>query len=152
MKALSITHAYPTDFDGLAFVDDALRTLDRVWRAPALGRSVRSAWTGAPDFSLETSDEGWTLRAELPGVPPEGLSLEAQGDRLTVRGERKVEAPEGYRALRQERPEASFERSFRFERGFDAENIKAELKDGLLKVSVPRRAEEKPRAIQIEVA
>lgn len=150
MKALLTTNGYGTAFDGLSLVDDALRTFDRMWRSPALGRSVRSAWVGAPDFEVDTNDEGWILRADLPGVRPEDLEVEAHGDRLLVRAKRALDAPEGYRPVRRERAELAFERSFEFGRGFDADHVSAELKHGTLRIRVPKRAEEKPRAITVQ--
>lgn len=143
------TPAFPTAFDGLSLVDDALRTFDRMWRNPAFARPVTSAWTGAPEMTVETNDDGWVLRAEVPGLTPDALEIEAHGDRLTVRAKREAPVPEGYRAIHRERGALSFERRFDFGRGFDAENVKAELKHGILTIRVPRRPDEKPRAITV---
>ena len=150
MKALlTHPHSLPHALDGLSLVDDALRTFDRVWRSPTFGRVVHSAWTGAPEFGVESDDDGWTLSAEVPGLTPEALEVEVHRDRLTVRGRRELGAPEGYRALRRERAQMSFERSFEFGRGFDATGVSASLKDGMLHIRVPRREDEKPRAITV---
>ncbi len=150
MKALmNHPHGYVPAFEGLSFVDDALRTFDRVLRNPAFGRAIPSAWASGPDVAIETGDAGWVLRAELPGLAPDALEVEVHGERLTLRGRRNVEIPEGFRPVYRERAALGFERSFEFGRGFDAAGVTAELKNGVLRVTVPRRPEERARAITV---
>lgn len=137
-----------TPFDGFALMDDALRTF-RALREPGAWRAA-SAWAGGPEARVETTDEGWTLSADLPGVKAEDLQIEAEGEVLRVKAHRTEEAPEGYRALHRERGPLRFERAFTFNKGFDAEGISARLDHGVLTLSVPRRAEPEKRAITVQ--
>ena len=146
---LNYPHFSPT-LGGFSLMDDALQSFDRILRNPAFMRGVPSAWTGAPEFTVTSDSEGWLLRAEVPGLSPDKLEIEAQADRLLVRARSDAGSPEGYRAVHRERSPLSFERSFAFERGFDSDNVHAELKHGVLTVRIPRRPEEKPRAITVK--
>lgn len=145
-------YGFAPSFDGLSLVDDALRTFDRVLRNPASARGIPSAWTGAPEFSVSTTEDGWRLRAEVPGLTPENLAIEARGQHLVIRAKRDLQVPDGYRPVHRERSALAFERTFDFGRGFDIDNISAKLENGVLNVSVPKRAEEKPRAIAVKTA
>ena len=143
---LLYTPAFDPTFD---VVDSALRTFDRVLRNPSFVNPLNSAWSGTPDVKVETNEDGWLIRAELPGIAKDDLSVEALGNRLVIRAKRDNEVPEGFRAIRRERSSIAFERSFEFARGFDGDKINAELNDGVLVVSVPKREEERPRSISV---
>lgn len=142
-----ITPTHLTPFEGLSLMDDALRTF-RALRDPGFLRAT-SAWTGTPDARVETTEEGWTVRADLPGTKPEDLEIEAEGDILRVRVKRTEDVPDGFRALHRERSAIHMERSFTFGRGFDLDRVTAKLEDGVLTVSVPKRPDPERRAIAV---
>ena len=96
--------------------------------------------------------KGITLTAELPGLAVEDIDLRVENDTLTLKGERKLEREdkrEGYRRV--ERSYGSFSRTFSLPDTVDTERIKAESKNGVLKVFLPRREETKPRQIQVKI-
>ncbi len=103
-------------------------------------------------FTIEESEDAFLLRASLPGMSPEDLSLEVNDGRLTLVAKRTDDVPEGYRPLRRERAPLSLERTFSLGPKVNAEAIEATFDDGILTVTLPKRAEQKPRQIAIQAA
>jgi HSP20 family protein len=108
------------------------------------------AWRPAVDI-YETKGE-LVLRAELPGIQKEDVSVEVKDNVLTLKGERFPEPEineENY--YRKEICFGTFERSFTLQERIQPELIKATFKDGVLKVKIPRPQIEKPKQINVEV-
>lgn len=103
-------------------------------------------------FALDENDDAFTLKASLPGLSSEDLSLEVENGTLKLSAKRSTDAPEGYTTLRRERSALSFERSFRLGSKVDAEAIEAKLEHGVLTITLPKRATQKPRQISIQAA
>lgn len=104
----------------------------------------------APSVDIFENDGEIELRAELPGVKSEDVHLDVTDNVLTVSGERKLEHEEereGYRRI--ERSYGKFTRSFTLPRNVDQENIRAEMREGILHVTLPKREEQKARRIEI---
>jgi HSP20 family protein len=97
--------------------------------------------------------EGYTFQLDLPGLDPNDIKIEMNGDTLTVRGERKGETVRRESDLlhRVERVYGSFERAFRLTLPVDAAAIKALYKHGVLEVRVPKLEPAKKREITIDV-
>lgn len=107
-------------------------------------------WAPAADIS-ETEKE-YLVKAELPGIKREDVKVSVEDSVLTIEGERKQEKEEkGEKTHRVERFYGSFCRSFTLPDDADAQNIRAEGKDGVLRVHVPKLKAEKPKAVQIKV-
>jgi HSP20 family protein len=102
-----------------------------------------------PRASLFDSGNELVLMAEVPGLRDKDLNLSLHEEVLTMSGERPVVAPEGATAHRQERGTLRFSRSFTLPVRVEAEKVNAELKDGILKVTLPKHAEAKPRQINV---
>jgi len=105
-----------------------------------------------PRANLYDKGESLVIQAEVPGVAPEDLTISGSQEALTITGERKTKAPEGYTINRQERNAIRFSRTFRFPVRVDTENTAAELKNGILTITVPKAPELKPRAITVKVS
>ena len=103
-------------------------------------------------FTLDETDEAFSLKAALPGLSPEDLSIEVSDGRLKLSAARSNEIPEGYRAIRRERRNVSFEQSIKLGPKVDPDGIAASFEDGILTVTLPKRAEQKPRQISINAA
>lgn len=104
----------------------------------------------SPMVDIFESDDQIELRAELPGVKPEELEIDLTDNLLTLSGERKLEHDEereGYRRI--ERSYGRFTRSFALPRHIDQENIKAEMNEGVLSLTIPKREAQKARRIEI---
>jgi HSP20 family protein len=104
----------------------------------------------APSFDVKENKEGYVFRADLPGVMEEDLEIALTGNRLTISGKREQERREqGETYYATERSYGSFSRAFTLPDGTDGENVKAELKNGVLQVVVPKKPEVQPRKITI---
>jgi len=121
----------------------------REGRAPRGGAlDPRTAW---PRVHLRDAGTQLELRAEVPGLSEKDIDIQLERDSLTLRGERKIESPEGYAAQRQERGSLAFARSFTLPCRIDGEKVVARLDDGVLEVILPKAVEEHPRQISIRV-
>jgi HSP20 family protein len=106
----------------------------------------------APAVDIFEKDGNIVLKAELPGLDPKDVDIRVENNVLTLRGERRFENEVQQEAYhRVERSYGSFSRSFTLPSVVDTGNIKAEYKDGVLRVTLPKREEAKPRQIQIDV-
>jgi HSP20 family protein len=107
-------------------------------------------WAPAADIT-ETETE-YVVKAELPGVKREDVKVTLADGVLRIEGERKHEKEEkGEKSHRVERFFGSFCRAFSLPDNADANNIRAESKDGVLQVHVPKLATEKSKAMEIKV-
>ena len=105
-----------------------------------------------PSMDLVETDEHFVLRADLPGLSQEDVSIELEDNVLTVSGERKAEheaKKEGY--YRMERSFGQFRRSLTLPDGVDADAIAATFDKGVLEVRIPKPEERKPRKVAIQV-
>jgi HSP20 family protein len=109
-----------------------------------------STWAPACDV-LERENE-IVIKAELPGLNKENVKVSVENNILTIYGERKVEEEtkrENYH--RMERSYGEFMRSFALPNYVDTAKIGAEFKDGVLNVTLPKRAEAKPKHVEVNV-
>jgi HSP20 family protein len=105
----------------------------------------------APDFDVKETKEAYVLKADLPGVREEDLSVSVAGSRLTVSGKREAEEKrQGETFYAIERMHGSFTRAFTLPEGADPERVQADLKDGVLTLLVPKRPEEKTRQVPVK--
>jgi HSP20 family protein len=113
--------------------------------------ALGGSWAPAVDIFEQGHDI--VLKAELPGVDPKDVDIRLENNVLSLRGQRKFEnevKKENYHRV--ERSYGSFSRSFTLPSVVDQNNIKAEFKDGMLKLVLPKREEAKPKQIEINVA
>lgn len=123
------------------------------WRAPGLlaeqPRLARETW---PRTNFYDTGEELALSAVVPGLSDKDLRLEVTADSLTIAGERKAEAPEGYSVHRRERADLSFSRTFSLPHRVNPEKVSATVKDGVLNVRMAKAAESKPKQISVKAA
>ena len=136
-------------FRGLSLQDQFNRlfneSFDRSWDEASL-----TTWAPAVDI-FETEQE-LVVKADLPDIKPEELDIRVENNILTIRGERKFEKKvEEKNYLRVERSYGSFSRSFSLANTVKTEAIKAEYKNGVLTLTVPKREEAKPKQIKVSV-
>ncbi|UQZ89053.1 heat-shock protein Hsp20 [Deltaproteobacteria bacterium Smac51] len=103
----------------------------------------------SPMVDIWETDKGLMLVADMPGVSPEDLSLDLSDNTLTISG-RVAPAPEGRKALLKEYEEGNYYRQFSLAETIDQSQITAALKDGVLKLELPRVAPAQPRKIEIK--
>lgn len=103
-----------------------------------------------PSLDVKETKDAYVVRADLPGVEETDIEVNLSGNVLTISGEREHEQrDEGDQYFAMERSYGSFSRALTLPEGADAENVKAELKDGVLTVIVPKKPEVQPRRISI---
>jgi HSP20 family protein len=128
--------------------DESFRGINRT--------SGEEDWVGgswAPAVDIYEQNGNIVLKAELPGVDPKDVDVRVENNILTLRGERKLDNEvkrENYHRV--ERAYGSFTRSFTLPNVVDTEKIKAEYKDGLLRMTLPKKDEARPKQISINVA
>jgi HSP20 family protein len=137
-------HRYP--FDHFAAAE---RDVDHLLRRTfAVGRSRTAPFT--TPLTTTADADGVTVRAELPGIDPAGISVSVEDRVLTIRAERQAEAREHGRTRVQERSYGAVTHAFRLAEDLDAEAISAKAEHGVLTVHIPKRAEAKPRQIPVQ--
>jgi HSP20 family protein len=106
----------------------------------------------APAVDIFEGEHELVVKADLPDIKPEELDIRVENNILTIRGERKFEKKaEEKNYLRVERSYGSFARSFSLANTVNTEAIKADYKDGVLTLSIPKREEAKPKQIKVNV-
>lgn len=123
-----------------------------VARRDAAAASTASATqepTIAPRYEVSETPEAYGLVVELPGVAKDGLELSVDHEQIRVLGRRAWRKPEGWNALHRESREAAFELVLEHGRAIDADKVHAELRDGVLRVSLPKAESLKPRKISV---
>jgi len=139
-------------FRGLSTLQDQMNRLfaDTLFR----GRSDESALTTwAPAVDICETENALVVKADLPDVNEKDLDIQVENNILTIRGERKFERDvkeDNY--LRVERAYGSFSRSFSLGNTVNTEAIKAEYRDGVLTLTIPKREEAKPKQVKVSVA
>jgi HSP20 family protein len=108
--------------------------------------------TWAPAVDIYETEQELIVKADLPDIKPEELDIRVENNILTIRGERKFEkkVSEG-NYLRVERSYGAFSRSFSLANTVNTEAIKADYKNGVLSLSIPKREEAKPKQIKVNV-
>lgn len=115
--------------------------------SPGLARELGAA--GAPLLDVHSNDDGLFVRALLPGVRAEDLSLRVEDDCLILEGSWNAQVGEGTIVRRAELPRGKFARSIRLPFEIDRENVKARLARGVLEVELPRALAHRPIKIQV---
>jgi HSP20 family protein len=124
-------------------------------QAGSTGEGKQSLMNAAPTSTIrplvdifETAD-GITLQADMPGVTKEGLNLRVDGPNLVVEGTIGIVPEQKMSAIHADVRATLYRRSFVLGNELEAGNIEASLKDGVLTVRIPKRAEHRPRRIEI---
>ncbi|HVB34208.1 MAG TPA: Hsp20/alpha crystallin family protein [Patescibacteria group bacterium] len=119
-----------------------------------LGRANDSSLTTwAPEVDIHETEDALVLEVDLPGIEEKDLDIRVENNMLTVRGDRKFEkkvSEENY--LRVERAYGSFSRSFSLPQTIDPDSIRADYRNGVLTIRVPKREEAKPKQVKVNVS
>lgn len=124
---------------------------DSISRMRGTGENMSySTWSPAVDI-YETSDN-LVIKAEIPGADKDDISVEIKDSALYLKGERKLEKDvkeENYH--RMERSYGSFHRTFSLPTTVDQDKIKANFKNGVLEITIPKEEKAKPKPITVDV-
>ena len=116
-----------------------------------LDSSIRDQSAGVfPPVNITQDDDNFYLRAEVPGIKPNELSISAVRNRVSLAGKREIQ-PEHDRVSyhRKERAEGSFDRTVTMPTEVDADRVDARYADGILTLTLPKAEETKPRQITV---
>ena len=104
----------------------------------------------SPAMDIRETDEAYIVEADVPGIKREDVKIEVNDDVLTIKGERKVEQEENKKDYRRiERQYGSFRRSVSIPDGIQHDAVEAKFDDGVLRVTLPKREDTKPRRIEV---
>ena len=104
-----------------------------------------------PLVNIVEADSGFTLTAEMPGVPKEGVEVNVEDNTLTLAGDIKIPTPENMNATYAEIQAARYQRAFTLSRELDTSKIEAAQADGVLTLHIPKAEHAKPRKIEVQV-
>lgn len=143
-------------WDPFKELEDVSNRLNRMFgRAPTRTESDNEMLAVAdwmPSVDISETDAAYLIKGEIPGVKKEDVKVTIQDGMLTIQGERKQEKEEkGKKFHRVECSYGSFVRSFRVPDDADENKIKADFKDGMLNVTLPKSAKAKSKAISVSV-
>lgn len=132
-------------FDELRREVDAL--MNRVATTQSAGRGV------FPPVNLYETPDAFLLTAELPGVPADAIQVSIEGATLTLRGERKIERPAEKQSVhRLERQAGVFRRALELPLPVVADQVEAQVRNGVLTLRLPKTPDAKPRQIAVKAA
>lgn len=135
---------------------DPFRTFRELLRWDPFASMAPTGWSAepavfAPDFDVRESKDAFVFKADLPGVKESDLEVRLTHNRLTIAGKRESERTDkGDTFYAYERSSGSFSRAFTLPEGVDPDKIKAELKNGVLTVELPKPPELQPKKIAVK--
>ncbi|MEO7114829.1 MAG: Hsp20/alpha crystallin family protein [Caldimonas sp.] len=106
----------------------------------------------APAVDIIESEVGITLLADMPGVSKDRLTVQVDGENLTIEGRAQIDVPENVELLHSEVRSPYFRRTFILSRDLDPAKIEATLKNGMLQMHIPKSEQARPKRIEVQVA
>jgi HSP20 family protein len=128
---------------GLRLFQDSL---SRLFSEPA-----SRPWT--PPVDIYETDNELVMKADVPDVDPKNVTIQLENGTLTLKGERRFEEDQNSKGFhRIERSYGTFTRAFSLPETVDGEKVKADYKNGVLTVTLPKKEMAKPRTINVEIS
>jgi HSP20 family protein len=118
---------------------------------PAVAKQQEQQQHVLPPVDVFENENAITLLADLPGVPREGLNVRVDGDSLTLEATAAIQGPENMELVYGEAQIPAYRRQFSLSRELDASRIEAHLRDGVLRLTIPKAEEARPRRIEVQV-
>jgi HSP20 family molecular chaperone IbpA len=122
---------------------------------PATGGTASSSASAqpyvVPPVDVFENESAITLLADLPGVARDQLNLRVDGENLVIEATAATAGPENLQLVYGEAQIPTYRRQFTLSRELDASRIEAQLRDGVLRLTIPKAEEAKPRRIQVQV-
>jgi len=140
-------------WDPFRELEEVSSRLNRLFGQSQVREDVPLFADWAPAIDVQETEKEFLVKADLPEVKKEDVTVEIVDGTLNVRGERHKEKEEnGKRFHRVEREYGRFERRLTVPAGIDTQKVAAEFADGVLKVHLPKSGEAKPKTIDVKVA
>jgi len=142
-------------FRELSTMQDRINRMNRLFRESSSAEVPEEALTTtsfAPPVDIYEDEHNITLKLEVPGIDEKDIDVRIENTTLTVHGERKIEKEEKEENFRRvERQYGSFTRSFTLPSSVDPGQVSAHYDRGVLKISLAKRAEARPKQIKVNV-
>jgi HSP20 family protein len=139
-------------FREFSTLQDRMNRLFRESYGPEGREESLTSTTFAPPVDVYEDEHNVTLKIEVPGIDEKDIDVRIENNVLTVHGERKLEKEEKEENFRRvERQYGSFTRTFTLPNTVDSEKVSANYDKGILKIGLPKKAEAKPKQIQVNV-
>ena len=133
---------------------DPFELMQQMLRWDPFTEVAPSTWRAGgfvPAFEVRETEDAFHFKADLPGVREQDLDVSVSANRVTISGRREAERTEqADRWYTSERSYGAFTRTFALPDGADVDHAEAELKHGVLTLTVPKRAEAKPRKLSLK--
>lgn len=143
-------------WDPFRELEDVSSRLNRIFGRPLVRTGQGNEMLAAdwmPSVDISETDAAYLIKGEIPGVRKEDVKVTLQDGMLTIQGERKQEKEEKNKKFhRVECSYGNFVRSFRVPDDADESAAKAEFKDGMLNVTLPKSAKAKPKSVDVAIS
>ncbi len=139
-----LSTGYP--FDNLLSLQQALANIGAGDSWFTGGTSNQGAF---PPINVFQEEDHYVMIAEIPGIKREDVDIEIHRNRVRISGEKKINYGDDVSVHRRERQAGRFDRTFTTPFEIDADKVKAEYRDGILALSLPRAEQDKPRSVKI---
>lgn len=140
----------PWSPDSWGSLDQLRRGMEDLFEQAGAGSRRRGG--AYPPVNLYEAAEGYVLTAELPGVASGDIEISIEGNRVTLRGERRIEQPQDASVHRLERQSGEFRRTVELPLEVDADKAEAVHRNGVLMLRIPKAPEHKPRRIAVKAS
>jgi HSP20 family protein len=138
-------------FRELSTLQDRMKGMNRLFRESGPEEALTTT-SFAPPVDIYEDEHNISLKMEIPGIDEKDIDVRIDGNTLTVRGERKFEKEEREENfLRVERQYGSFTRSFTLPNSVDPGQVSAKYDNGVLKITLAKKTEAKPKQIKVNV-
>lgn len=154
---MNLTKWEPHKWDPFKELEDMSQRLNRLFGRPLTrseaGHNSMTTIDWAPSVDISETDSEYIIKAEIPDVKKEDVKITVEDGQLTIQGERKQEKEEkGKRYHRVERSYGSFMRSFDVPDNVDEAGARAEFKEGMLTLTLPKSGKAKPKAMEVKIS
>jgi len=116
---------------------------------PTEAQAAAPTFVQTPPIDIHEDEDGLILEADIPGAVEDAITIQVEDSVLSLRADVQPNLPENARPIRLEYPIASFQRTFILSDEVDRARITAELKGGVLRLTLPKAERAKPRKIEI---
>src|SRR6478609_9896894 len=136
----------------LATMQNRINRFVRESYSPEVPEEALTTTSFAPLVDIYEDEHTIALKMEVPGIDEKDIDVRLENNTLTVHGERKIEKEEKEENFRRvERRYGSFTRTFTLPQTVDTENVSATYDKGVLKITLPKKAEAKPKQIKVNI-
>lgn len=142
---------YPESSKPAEMIDRLQKEMNRIFSDFSGRRLPFVRGTVFPPVNVSEDTENIYIRTELPGIKPEDMDISVEGETLAIRGERKlVEAGENVSYHRRERESGRFRRTMTLPVRINPEGVSAAFRNGVLKITLPKAPELRPKQIVVK--